>query len=79
MGLNQVVVAAGDGALAATQIWRDIRRESGARPWDGRKIERFLFSDRSEWVRKYEMSRETNHSNNCTNIIQLGWLLSFLK
>jgi thioredoxin reductase (NADPH) len=34
VGLNQVVVAAGDGALAATQIWRDIRRESGARPWE---------------------------------------------
>ena len=26
VGLNQVVVAAADGALAATQIWRDIRR-----------------------------------------------------
>lgn len=25
-GLNQVVIAAADGALAATQIWRDIRR-----------------------------------------------------
>ena len=28
VGLNQVVVAAADGALAATQIWRDIRRSS---------------------------------------------------
>lgn len=27
-GLNQVVVAAADGALAATQIWRDIRRST---------------------------------------------------
>ncbi len=26
VGLNQVVVAAADGALAATQIWRDLRR-----------------------------------------------------
>ncbi|WP_346289366.1 NAD(P)/FAD-dependent oxidoreductase [Sphaerothrix gracilis] len=30
-GLNQVVVAASDGALAATQIWRDIRRVEGTR------------------------------------------------
>ena len=28
VGLNQVVVAAADGALAATQIWRDIRRST---------------------------------------------------
>jgi thioredoxin reductase (NADPH) len=28
VGLNQVVVAAADGALAATQIWRDIRQTS---------------------------------------------------
>lgn len=34
VGLNQVVVAAGDGALAATQIWRDIRREKGSRKWE---------------------------------------------
>lgn len=34
VGLNQVVVAASDGALAATQIWRDIRRVSGARRWE---------------------------------------------
>jgi thioredoxin reductase (NADPH) len=26
VGLNQVVVAAADGALAATQIWRDLRK-----------------------------------------------------
>jgi thioredoxin reductase (NADPH) len=31
VGLNQVVVAVADGALAATQIWRDLRR-SGAIP-----------------------------------------------
>ncbi len=34
VGLNQVLVAAGDGALAATQIWRDIRREKGSRKWE---------------------------------------------
>ncbi|MGF1602271.1 MAG: NAD(P)/FAD-dependent oxidoreductase [Thermosynechococcaceae cyanobacterium] len=33
VGLNQVVVAAGDGALAATQIWREIRRAKGPRVW----------------------------------------------
>jgi thioredoxin reductase (NADPH) len=32
VGLNQVVVAAADGALAATQIWRDLRRVVGAKP-----------------------------------------------
>jgi thioredoxin reductase (NADPH) len=32
VGLNQVVVAAADGALAATQIWRDLRR---SRPMPG--------------------------------------------
>ncbi|MFE4107698.1 NAD(P)/FAD-dependent oxidoreductase [Almyronema epifaneia] len=31
VGLNQVVIAAADGALAATQIWRDIRRVEGTR------------------------------------------------
>jgi thioredoxin reductase (NADPH) len=31
VGLNQVVVAAADGALAATQIWRDLRRIPGAK------------------------------------------------
>ncbi|WP_414573717.1 NAD(P)/FAD-dependent oxidoreductase [Nostoc sp. CCY 9925] len=34
VGLNQVAIAAGDGALAATQIWRDIRRAAGARRWE---------------------------------------------
>ncbi|WP_299488581.1 NAD(P)/FAD-dependent oxidoreductase [Acaryochloris sp. IP29b_bin.137] len=33
VGLNQVVVAAGDGALAATQIWREIRKDAGPRKW----------------------------------------------
>ncbi len=33
VGLNQVVVAAADGALAATQIWREIRRATGAKRW----------------------------------------------
>ncbi|MBD3884176.1 NAD(P)/FAD-dependent oxidoreductase [Phormidium tenue FACHB-886] len=31
VGMNQVIVAAADGALAATQIWRDIRRTEGRR------------------------------------------------
>ena len=31
--LNQVIIAVGDGALAATAIWREIRRATGARPW----------------------------------------------
>ena len=31
VGLNQVVIAAADGALAATQIWRDIRRSTPAK------------------------------------------------
>lgn len=31
VGMNQVVVAAADGALAATQIWRDIRKIEGTR------------------------------------------------
>ena len=31
VGMNQVIVAAADGALAATQIWRDIRRVEGTR------------------------------------------------
>jgi thioredoxin reductase (NADPH) len=31
VGINQVVIAAADGALAATQIWRDIRRIEGTR------------------------------------------------
>lgn len=33
VGLNQVIIAAGDGALAATAIWREIRRAAGARRW----------------------------------------------
>jgi thioredoxin reductase (NADPH) len=28
VGLNQVVVAVADGSLAATQIWRDLRRST---------------------------------------------------
>ena len=31
VGMNQVVVAAADGAMSATQIWRDIRRQTGAK------------------------------------------------
>ena len=31
VGLNQVVIAVADGALAATQIWRDIRRNALAK------------------------------------------------
>lgn len=31
VGLNQVLIAAADGALAATQIWRDIRRNTPAK------------------------------------------------
>ncbi|NER39566.1 MAG: NAD(P)/FAD-dependent oxidoreductase [Oscillatoria sp. SIO1A7] len=34
VGLNQVVIAAGDGALAGTQIWRDIRATSAPRVWE---------------------------------------------
>jgi len=33
VGLNQAIVAAGDGALAATQIWRDIRQATPSRRW----------------------------------------------
>jgi thioredoxin reductase (NADPH) len=29
--MNQVIVAASDGAKATTQIWRDIRRVEGSR------------------------------------------------
>ena len=36
-GLNQVVIAAADGALAATQIWRDIRR-SNPSPTNANKV-----------------------------------------
>lgn len=31
VGMNQVIIAAADGALAATQIWRDIRRSEAPR------------------------------------------------
>ncbi|TVQ11450.1 MAG: NAD(P)/FAD-dependent oxidoreductase [Leptolyngbya sp. DLM2.Bin27] len=31
VGMNQVIIAAADGAKAATQIWRDIRRQEGHR------------------------------------------------
>ncbi len=31
VGMNQVAIAAADGAKAATQIWRDIRRAEGSR------------------------------------------------
>ncbi len=34
VGLNQVAVAVGDGALAATQIWRDIRNATPPRRWE---------------------------------------------
>ena len=33
-GLNQVSVAVADGTLAATQIWRNIRRQSEPRKWE---------------------------------------------
>lgn len=33
-GLNQVSVAVADGTLAATQIWRNIRRASTPRKWE---------------------------------------------
>ncbi|MCU0541458.1 MAG: NAD(P)/FAD-dependent oxidoreductase [Oscillatoriaceae cyanobacterium Prado104] len=33
-GLNQVSVAVADGTLAATQIWRNIRRASAPRKWE---------------------------------------------
>jgi thioredoxin reductase (NADPH) len=32
-GLNQVSIAVADGTLAATGIWRDIRRSSAPRIW----------------------------------------------
>lgn len=37
-GLNQVSVAVADGTLAATQIWRNIRRESAPRKWEANLI-----------------------------------------
>ncbi|MCU0553079.1 MAG: NAD(P)/FAD-dependent oxidoreductase [Leptolyngbya sp. Prado105] len=36
-GLNQVSVAVADGTLAATQIWRNIRRASPPRKWEERR------------------------------------------
>jgi len=33
-GINQVSIAVADGTLAATQIWRNIRRASAPRKWD---------------------------------------------
>jgi thioredoxin reductase (NADPH) len=33
-GLNQVSIAVADGTLAATAIWRDIRRASPPRLWE---------------------------------------------
>ncbi|MEO1187367.1 MAG: NAD(P)/FAD-dependent oxidoreductase, partial [Cyanobacteria bacterium J06636_27] len=33
-GLNQVSVAVADGTMAATQIWRNIRRASQPRKWE---------------------------------------------
>jgi thioredoxin reductase (NADPH) len=33
-GLNQVAIAVADGTLAATKIWRNIRRAAPARKWD---------------------------------------------
>lgn len=33
-GLNQVSIAVADGTLAATAIWREIRRESAPRRWE---------------------------------------------
>ena len=32
-GLNQVSIAVADGTLAATAIWREIRRQSNPRVW----------------------------------------------
>jgi thioredoxin reductase (NADPH) len=33
-GINQVAIAVADGALAATAIWRDIRRAAPPRLWE---------------------------------------------
>ncbi|MBD2058999.1 NAD(P)/FAD-dependent oxidoreductase [Oculatella sp. FACHB-28] len=38
-GLNQVSIAVADGTLAATAIWRDIRRASPPRRWEQNLIE----------------------------------------
>lgn len=37
-GLNQVSIAVADGTLAATQIWRNIRRSSPPRKWEENRI-----------------------------------------
>jgi thioredoxin reductase (NADPH) len=37
-GLNQVSVAVADGTLAATQIWRNIRRQSEPRKWESNLV-----------------------------------------
>jgi thioredoxin reductase (NADPH) len=34
VGINQVSIAVADGTLAATAIWRDIRRASEPRRWE---------------------------------------------
>jgi len=41
-GINQVAIAVADGTLAATAIWRDIRRASPPRRWE----EKLWFNDR---------------------------------
>jgi thioredoxin reductase (NADPH) len=37
-GLNQVSIAVADGTLAATQIWRNIRRASAPRKWEEKLV-----------------------------------------
>lgn len=38
-GLNQVSIAVADGTSAATQIWRNIRRQSEPRKWEDKVLE----------------------------------------
>jgi thioredoxin reductase (NADPH) len=38
-GLNQVSVAVADGTLAATQVWRNIRRASPPRKWEANRVQ----------------------------------------
>ncbi len=38
-GINQVSIAVADGTLAATAIWREIRRASPPRRWENRLIQ----------------------------------------
>jgi thioredoxin reductase (NADPH) len=45
VGMNQVVIAAADGAIAATQIWRDIRRAEGTRSVETARITDKLSSE----------------------------------